>query len=65
MNLALTAILSKECIICEEDKKKGIHLYNGFICDRCEQSIIQTNTDDPQYSFYLKQLRKIQLSKPQ
>lgn len=47
------------CVICEESKWKGIRLYNSFICAECEQKIIATDTNDPQYKFYLKQLRKI------
>ena len=28
------------CVICEEQKDKGIHLYTSFICTKCEQDII-------------------------
>ena len=47
------------CIICEEQKEKGIHLYTSFICTKCEQDIIMTDTNDPKYKYFLNKLRKI------
>ncbi|MCP8971204.1 sigma factor G inhibitor Gin [Ectobacillus ponti] len=59
--MAITATGAKVCIVCEDAKETGIYLYNGFICEECERSMIETDTSDPKYQFYLKQLRKIQL----
>ncbi|WP_028400994.1 sigma factor G inhibitor Gin [Ectobacillus panaciterrae] len=59
MSIAVRVTQLKCCIVCEEKKEKGIHLYNGFICETCEKDIIHTETDDPKYAFYLKQLRKV------
>lgn len=58
------SLLAKEqqeetCVICEQSKRKGIHLYTSFICIECEKNIISTDTSDPQYKYYLKKLRKI------
>lgn len=58
------SLLAKEqhgenCVICEQDKLKGIHLYTSFICIDCEKRIISTDTSDPQYKFFLRKLRKI------
>lgn len=47
------------CVICENLKPKGIHLYTSFICTDCESDLIQTDTNDPKYKYFLKQLRKI------
>ncbi|MFZ7946880.1 MULTISPECIES: sigma factor G inhibitor Gin [Bacillaceae] len=47
------------CVICENQKSKGIHLYTSFICTECENDLIQTDTNDPKYKYFLKQLRKI------
>ena len=47
------------CVICEDLKPKGIHLYTSFICTDCEKDLIQTETHDPKYKYYLKQLKKI------
>lgn len=47
------------CIICEQVKKRGIHLYTRFICLDCEQDIIRTETNDPKYQFYLDRLKKV------
>lgn len=47
------------CIICGHFKFKGIHLYTSFICSECEKELIKTDTNDPKYKFYLKQLKKV------
>jgi hypothetical protein len=47
------------CVICESQKSKGIHLYTSFICTDCENDLIHTDTNDPRYKYFLKQLRKI------
>lgn len=47
------------CVICENQKPKGIHLYTSFICTECENDLIQTDTKDPKYKYFLKQLKKI------
>ncbi|ULT57106.1 sigma factor G inhibitor Gin [Neobacillus drentensis] len=47
------------CVICETLKPKGIHLYTSFICIDCENDLIHTDTNDPRYKYFLKQLRKI------
>ncbi|MBT2657973.1 MULTISPECIES: sigma factor G inhibitor Gin [Bacillaceae] len=47
------------CVICESLKPKGIHLYTSFICTDCENDLIHTDTNDPRYKYFLKQLKKI------
>ncbi|AZU64790.1 sigma factor G inhibitor Gin [Neobacillus mesonae] len=47
------------CVICENQKVKGIHLYTSFICSDCEHELIQTDTSDPKYKYFLKRLRKV------
>ena len=47
------------CVICENQKTKGIHLYTSFICADCEHELIQTDTGDPKYKHFLKQLKKV------
>lgn len=47
------------CVICDEKKGKGIHLYTSFLCIDCERDIILTDTNDPKYKYYLKKLRQI------
>ncbi len=57
-NLAHQA-LQETCVICEEQKVKGIHLYTSFLCVDCENELIQTDTSDPKYKYFLKQLKKV------
>lgn len=47
------------CIICEQLKPKGIHLYTSFICTDCEKDLIHTDISDPRYKYFLSQLKKV------
>ncbi|MGN1386318.1 MAG: sigma factor G inhibitor Gin [Bacillus sp. (in: firmicutes)] len=47
------------CVVCETNKGEGIQLFTSFLCIECERKIIQTSTNDPEYKFYLNQLKKI------
>jgi hypothetical protein len=51
--------IGETCVVCEQMKPKGIHLYTAFICTDCERDLIQTDTSDPRYKYFLKQLKKI------
>ena len=50
------------CIVCETERKEGIYVYNNLICYECEKDIVNTETNDPKYIYYLKQLRKLEVS---
>ncbi|KFN01046.1 carnitine--CoA ligase [Bacillus clarus] len=50
------------CIVCEKKREDGIHVHNSFICDECEHDMVNTETNDPKYIYYLTQLRKIEVS---
>ena len=51
--------IGETCVICEQSKYRGIHLYTKFICTECERDMIQTETNDPKYHYYLSQLKKV------
>lgn len=51
--------IGESCVICEERKLRGIHLYTSFICTDCEQDLVHTETDHPKYKFFLQQLKKV------
>ncbi|AXO90978.1 sigma factor G inhibitor Gin [Bacillus cereus] len=53
---------NKVCIVCETERKEGIYVYNNLICYECEKDMVNTETDDPKYIYYLKQLRKLEVS---
>jgi len=53
---------SKVCIVCETERKEGIYVYNNLICYECEKDMVNTETNDPKYIYYLKQLRKLEVS---
>jgi hypothetical protein len=52
-------IVGEECIICEKQKDKGIHLYTSFICRECEHKITNAKTSDPMYRYYINKLKKV------
>ncbi|OCA88484.1 sigma factor G inhibitor Gin [Pradoshia sp. D12] len=54
--------LNEECAICESTKKKGMHLYNIFICSECEDVLIHTETNDPLYNEHVEKLKKMNIS---
>ncbi|MEI5909598.1 sigma factor G inhibitor Gin [Bacillus spongiae] len=47
------------CIICSHQKEIGIHLYTSFICSDCEKEMINTETKDPSYHYYVQRLKVI------
>ncbi|MBZ4221193.1 sigma factor G inhibitor Gin [Bacillus wiedmannii] len=50
------------CIVCETERKEGIYVYNNLICYECEKDMVNTETNDPKYIYYLKQIRKLEVS---
>jgi uncharacterized protein (DUF983 family) len=56
---AAVSSVGETCVVCEEVKLSGIHLYLAFICEECEKDIIHTDTNNPRYKYYLKQLKKV------
>ncbi|UCZ53287.1 sigma factor G inhibitor Gin [Bacillus shivajii] len=50
---------SQECLICKEEKQKGIHLLTYFICKNCEKNVVESVAEDDDYQHYVEQLRKV------
>ncbi|HDR8186116.1 TPA: sigma factor G inhibitor Gin [Bacillus thuringiensis] len=55
-------VQNEVCIVCETERKEGIYIYNNLICYECEKDMVNTETNDPKYIYYLKQLRKLEVS---
>ncbi|MBB5174930.1 sigma factor G inhibitor Gin [Texcoconibacillus texcoconensis] len=47
------------CVVCETKREKGIYLLNHFICETCEEKLVNTDTDDENYPTYVERLRTI------
>ncbi|WP_164462063.1 sigma factor G inhibitor Gin [Bacillus sp. FJAT-42376] len=47
------------CIVCDECKPDGIHLYTSFICTECEKEMVATDPIDPRYDYYVKKLKSV------
>ncbi|WP_243292600.1 sigma factor G inhibitor Gin [Bacillus sp. FJAT-47783] len=56
------AMVGEECIICNQNKKIGIHLYTSFICNDCEKEMIRTHTNDLKYKYFVQRLKRIKTS---
>jgi len=51
--------IEDSCIICSEQKREGIYLYTSFICTECEREIVQTETNEPGYKYYVEKLKAV------
>ncbi|WP_100332713.1 sigma factor G inhibitor Gin [Bacillus xiapuensis] len=49
----------RHCIICEQEKPRGIHIITAFICLECEREIVGTAPEDEAYTRIVKKMRKI------
>lgn len=49
----------KSCIVCEENKTEGIHLYTSFICSECEEEMVGTETNEPKYQYFIDKLKRV------
>lgn len=59
LDALLASRQGKVCVICDQKKSRGIHLYTSFICTECEQELISTETSSPKYKYYLTKLKKV------
>lgn len=51
--------IGEQCLICEKEKMLGIHICHQFICLSCEQALVDTDTGDESYAYYLRKLRRL------
>lgn len=56
-SVAVGRTIGETCIVCEQLKEKGIHLYTSFICEDCEKDMVVTDTNDPKYKYYIERLK--------
>jgi hypothetical protein len=52
----------KVCIVCSQPKQQGITVVTEFICSSCESDIVRTEAQDDQYSFFVRQLRRLRIN---
>jgi len=50
----------RRCIICEEVKQSGVHLYTSFICKQCEHNMIHTDVREVKYRYYIEKLKNME-----
>lgn len=56
---AVSRQAGETCLICEKERDVGIHICDQFICETCEQKLVQTDTADTDYGYYLRKLRNL------
>ncbi|WP_276357697.1 sigma factor G inhibitor Gin [Cohnella caldifontis] len=49
----------RTCIVCGQPKAEGITIVTEFICTSCEAEMVQTDTDDEKYPFFVRKLRQL------
>jgi len=54
---------NKRCIVCGEERMNGIAIWQQFICQPCEQEMVNTDVSDEKYPFFIHQMRQIWLKK--
>ncbi|MCG6197997.1 sigma factor G inhibitor Gin, partial [Anoxybacillus sp. LAT_38] len=50
------------CIVCEEERTDGLAICEQFICQHCEQEMVNTDVQDKKYTFFIHQMRRIWLT---
>ncbi|WP_134702230.1 sigma factor G inhibitor Gin [Ammoniphilus sp. YIM 78166] len=50
---------SKCCVVCGETEREGISIWNSFICQPCEQEMVQTDALDAKYPFFIEKMKSI------
>lgn len=51
--------MGHKCLICETRKTKGYKLLHSFICQACEQKVVQSEAGTEDYSMYVQKMRKM------
>lgn len=50
---------SRGCIVCGKQKVEGIVIWNSFICEVCEQEMVNTDVMDAKYPFFIEKMKTI------
>ncbi len=50
---------AKTCIVCQEERIRGINVCGQFICEECERQIVSTEVGDERYAYYVECLKRI------
>jgi hypothetical protein len=59
MGEALQNEWTPSCMICGQMKENGIMIISEFICEECEQEMVNTDVSDVKYPFFIHQMKQI------
>ena len=48
-----------DCIVCQQPRAQGIHIFGQFLCAQCEQEIVHTDVTDARYAYYVECMKRI------
>ncbi len=51
--------LKERCAVCEKLKTEGIKVFHSFLCEQCEQEMLETDTEDAKYQYYLEKMKNL------
>ncbi|SDI11192.1 Inhibitor of sigma-G Gin [Alteribacillus persepolensis] len=52
-------IQGERCVLCDQEKKEGIHILEAFLCKECERELVKLEPEHPTYAEKIKKLRKL------
>lgn len=50
------------CHICDTNQSRGIYIFHVYVCESCQEKIITTDPEDPNYHYFVNKLRRIRNS---
>jgi hypothetical protein len=59
MGVKVLLTVLETCKICSGASKLGVHLFDAFICDECEQVIVHLDVKHPLYPFLMSKMNEI------
>ncbi|BAM46161.1 MAG: sigma-G inhibitor, Gin [Amphibacillus sp.] len=47
------------CHICESNQSDGMFIYYLYVCESCQEKIVATDPEDPDYRVFVHKMRKM------
>lgn len=49
----------KACLFCGDEAVHGLRIFSAYMCNRCEQALLNTEPTDPHYRHYVDKLKRV------
>ena len=50
------------CQICDAKQSRGIYIFHVYVCESCQEKLVTTDPEDPNYRYFVHKLRRIRHS---